>query len=222
MTTCTRSGERGNIIFYIFLGVALFGALSFAVSQSGRESGSSAASEQNRLRATEIIDYSDTVTKGVGMLRLRGTALSALRFGSAGTSENDVFAADGAAINYRRPSSDAVTTTGENYQFLTGNAVEGVGTTCATAACTEILMVLGNVKAGVCTTINQLGTINAPSFAPPADTAIDLTHPYSGVLNYTETIGDESLSAPLKAQLFGCFLNDSDNANYFYRVLWSQ
>ena len=223
MTTFPRRGEHGNVVFYIFLAVALFGALSFAVSQSGRESGDSAVLEQNRLRATEIIDYTDTVAKAVGMIRLRGTRLTALRFSSNGTTENDVFSPDGGAVNYHRASGDAITTTTpEDFQFVTGNAVENIGSTCTMDTCTELLMVLGQVKPGVCTAINKLGGINPPDFVPPQDTSIDLTHPFTGTLNYTAKLGDEASSASLSGQMFGCFLNGDDSANYYYRVLWVQ
>jgi hypothetical protein len=81
--------ESGNIFFYIFLGVALFGALTLAVSQGGRVSSSNLTREQMQLRATEIIDYSDTISKAVGTLRLRGVTLANLRFATPALSVTD-------------------------------------------------------------------------------------------------------------------------------------
>lgn len=222
MNPTHRNSERGNVIFYVFLAVALFGALSFAVSQSGRDSGDSAVLQQNRLRATDIIDYGDTVAKGVGMLRLRGTTLSTIKFSSTGTTENDVFSVDGGGINYRNPSSDVTTTGTESYQILTGNAVLGVGTTCTTGSCVELLLVLGKVKLPVCTAINQLGGINPPDYTPPVDSSIDLSHPFTGTMTYSATIGDEASSLSLNTQMYGCLQNDVDKAYYYYRVLWQQ
>jgi hypothetical protein len=222
MNRSHRHAESGNVIFYIFLAVALFGALSFAVSQSGRDSGDSAVLQQNRLRATEIIDYGDTVARGVGMIRLRGTTLATLSFSSAGTTENDVFGIDGGGINYRVPSSEVTTTGTENYQILTGNAVQGVGTTCTAPSCAELLLVLGKVKPAICTAIDQLAGINPPDFTPPVDSAIDLAHPYTGTMAYGAKIGDEPSSIALNAQMYGCLQNDTDHAYYYYRVLWQQ
>ncbi|MDB5491566.1 MAG: hypothetical protein JWO78_1415 [Micavibrio sp.] len=215
-----RQAERGNVMFYIFLAVALFGALSFAVSQSSRNTGDSGIQQQNRLRATEIIDYGDTVAKGVGMLRLRGVSLATLSFSSTGTTEKDVFAIDGGGVNLRRPSSDVTTTGTETYQILTGNAVNGVGTTCTLDSCTEILLVLAQVKLPVCTAINQLAGINPPDYAPPYDADFDVTHPYTGTLNYTKTLS----AAPLTGQMYGCFtVSTADPKNYYYyRVLVQQ
>lgn len=222
MDRTQRNAQSGNVMFYIFLAVVLFGALSFAVSQSGRNSGDSAAVQQNRLRATELIDYGDTVARGVGMLRLRGTSLANLKFSSTGTTENDVFALDGGGVNYRAPSSDMTATGTESYQILTGNAVNGVGTTCAAAGCTDLLLVLGKITLPVCTTVNQLAGVNPPDFSPPEDSALDLTHPFTGTMAYGAIIGDEAPSRALSTQMYACFKNVADGFYYYYRVLWQQ
>lgn len=230
-----RHSERGNVLFYIFLAVALFGALSFAVSQSGRESGQTAATEKDRLRATEIIDYGDSVAKSVGILRLRGTTLATLRFSDPALSAvnygapnpanatNEVFNIEGGGINYRPAGSDTVTTsTAEDYQFLSGNAVKGIGATCAAATCSDLMIVLANVKTTICLEINTLAGIPNPSGAPPIDSQLDTTHFFQGAMTYSQTIGDEATSIGLAGQLYGCFLNNNDLKNYFYRVLWLQ
>lgn len=230
----TPDTQRGNVFFYIFLAIALFGALGFAVSQGGRGSVQGATSEQNRLRATEIIDYADTVSKAVGILRLRGTTLATLRFsndtlaaGDYGAPDpanalNEVFNGEGGGVIYRPGSADAISVAAEDYKFLSGNAVKGVGTTCTTATCSDIIMVLGHVKQEVCMTINALGGVDNPSGTPPEDSALDLTDTFKGTMAYAQTIGDEAGSAALDKKLYGCFKNSADGALYFYRVLWWQ
>ncbi len=221
-------------MFYIFLAVALFGGLSYAVSQSGRGSAKTATDEQAKMRATEIVDYSDTVAKAVQSLRLRGTTLATLRFSHADLSStdygapdpanalNEVFNSEGGGVVYHSAAPEAITAAAEDYKFIGSNAVKDVGTTCTTAACSDLLLMIGNIRTVICVAINNFVDVGNPGGAPPVDSAIDLAGTFKGTMGYVNTIGDESSSAALKGKSTGCFKNTADGANYFYRVLWAQ
>ena len=229
-----RSSESGNVFFYIFLGVALFGALTYAVSQSGRGSVENVTREQSRLRATEMIDFSDSVSKAVGTLRLRGVTLAQLRFAHADLSNSDygdpaltdpafmVFNAAGGGIIYNNPAPDAVMSAGQQWQFLTQNQVQGFGTTCLTEACSDLVMAVADLRTEICLMINKLSGIANPDVLP-SDSDFETAGKFNGSITGTpEILGDESSSAVLAGKPFGCFKNEDDGRNYFYRVLWVQ
>lgn len=229
-----RSSESGNVFFYIFLGVALFGALTYAVSQSGRGSVDSLTREQSRLHATEIIDFSDAVSKAVGMMRLRGVTLSQLRFAHANLPIPDygdpdtidaaslVFNADGGGVVYTPPARETLTTPGQPWMFLTRNQIDGMGTTCPAWNCTEVVMAAANMRDDVCVAINTLAGINNSSTIPVHSQFIT-SDKFKGVINGTPVIiGDEAGSAVLSGQSYGCLKSNANGINYFYRVLWQQ
>jgi len=234
MTRHPRAQERGNVFFYIFLGIALFGALSFAVSQGGQGSIKGLADEQSRLRATEIIDYTDSVGKAVGIMRLRGVKLTELSFANTGdvaygtpgtTPEHEVFNAEGGGMILRPISTDALdnSASGTKYYTYTGNnAVSGVGTTCTASTCADLMILALNLKKSVCITINEMISIDNPSGSPPVDDDFDDTTAFTGTMGYSETIGDETSSAPVYGHTSGCVFNNDTGEYDYYKVLWTQ
>lgn len=226
-----RSNESGNVFFYLFLCVALLGALSYAVSQGGRSSVTALTEERQRLLATDIIAYSDTVVKAVGQLRLRGTAMTALSFANPFISsieygtynadpDNEIFNPAGGAVVYTDPPADATTTGTEEYLFLANNEVQGAGSTCGGAGCTDLLMVIANMRKDVCLRINTLLGVSNPSGAPPTDTDIDEATKFKPAANpfgYADTIGDED--SALDNQREACFEETGDSEFVYYKVL---
>lgn len=225
-----RDNERGNLFFYLFLVVILFGALTFAIAQSGRGSATAVTDEQTRLNATEIIDFSETVAKATGLLRLRGTTLAQLRFATAelpaadynpapvADSVNKVFDPEGGGAIYRHPPSGALKTAGVEYAFLGGLEFAGIGTTCGTGACTDLAMVLPGITKSTCDSINRLASVDTTETTP----ILDLSSKFSGTMSYASTISGAALSG----KAFGCFMYDdaldANDVYYFYRVLWTQ
>ena len=103
-----RKTEQGNVFFYILIAVALFAALSYAVSRNNTGSTDIFTDEQAKLAAQEIIEYGNTVANAVQKLRLRGCSDTEISFENDiidgyenGTNTScQVFHVDGGDINW--------------------------------------------------------------------------------------------------------------------------
>lgn len=225
-----RYSESGNVLFYIFLAVVLFGGLSFAVSQSGRGSLSQITQDRTRLAATEIIDYSDSLSKAVGMMRLRGTTLTKLRFSHAslpsasydapGTQppEHEVFNSEGGAMIYRRPPAGALGNAATDYAFLAANAVQDIGTTCANASCADLIVAIPGLTAEACDMVNRIGGNTKKGDPVPVNADFNIADKFKGSMAIPTAIN----AAALTGRLYGCLFSTADSTYYFYRVLWLQ
>ena len=224
-----RQGESGNLFFYIFLAVALLGALTFAVSRGGRSGVEGLAEDRERLVATEILSYADSIKKTVSQLRLRGSKFSDLRFahadldagyGAPGASAaHEIFHRSGGAAIYQAASTEA-TDSPQDWVFTAANEADLAGSTCGAAACSDLLLLLPDVKRGICLQINDLlGIPPDASGDPPKDTAVDAATLFAGSESYAETIGDEPDSAALSGRQAGCFLETASGNYFFYQVL---
>lgn len=77
-----NKSENGNVLFLILIAVALFAALSYAVTQSSR-GGGSAANEQADLSASRLMNYSAMVKTAIMRLKLReSTTIGNIYFNS--------------------------------------------------------------------------------------------------------------------------------------------
>ena len=110
---------KGNALFLILIAVALFAALSYAITNSGR-GGSGIDKETASLQASEILQYASEVKTAVMRLRLiNGCSETNISFESAATGsllENTadpasderchIFSADGGGVSYKSISED--------------------------------------------------------------------------------------------------------------------
>lgn len=223
--------ESGNILFYILVGVMLLAALSFAVTQGGRDNTKNLNQDKQRLLATEIIDYADTVKKAVDTVRLRSVPLMSLSFADAGlpaaygtpgtNPPDEIFNTAGGAVVYKDVAADALEgVASQSYVFTAKNEIKDIGSTCAADACTELLVMLPALKKDICIAINSILGVDNPGGTPPADSASDAT-PFAGSATavYADTIGDEAGSAALAGKTAGCFLDSGSSQYTFYQVL---
>lgn len=229
-----RKAESGNVLFYILIAVALLGALSFAVVQSGGGGAQSISDDRARLIATEIIEYSNVMSSAVSQLTLRGVGIDELCFDdtnwggsnynySPGCDDNfnKIYHISGAGVNWVQAPSEAMdgSASPDNLWHIYGdNEVQGLGTTCGAAGCSDLILLVDELSKQVCQQLNGLLDVTNPSDDPPTDTDIGETR-YVGVFGYAQTIGDEAGGTELVGRSSGCFYNTNDDKYVFYKVL---
>ena len=228
-----RTSESGNVLFYILIAVALLAALSYAVSQSSRGGANQIGEERARILATEIIDYSNILSKAVTQLKLRGVDLDELCFDSplwghtdynyAGCNDdsNKIFHINGAGVTLKQPEAESQeNTVGEkNWRFTGANEINEIGTTCAADSCADLIMRANFIKEEVCIQINNILGVGTKNANPPIDTDISGTE-FTGNFSYGRTVADEAGGAAASGQKAACMYQTGDNPKYFfYKVL---
>ena len=147
----SKNSSSGNALFLILIAVALFAALSYAVTQSGR-GGGSIDREQASINAAIIMQYAGTVERAIQRMKLlNGTqdedfsfdtpewGFTGYQHGVAQPDENKVFSDNGGGVTWRD-----FTALGGVLKYSANNAILGVGS-CDTntgAACKELLMMI--------------------------------------------------------------------------------
>ncbi len=225
--------QSGSALFYIFICIALFAALSMAVARMMQGGDAVGRGDTKKLGGTEMLQYADAVRNAVRAMQISGTGEDSVCFDAPGWGTgtyvfdacsdvaNQVFDAEGGAVVWENPGNTL--NDGSPWLFTGANGVDGVGTSCAGAGCADLKMVLPHVKMDVCLAVNgQLGITN-PGGVPPDDNGYDPT-PFTGAYASTGTgdIGDEAGSAGLRGKMAGCFKSNglpTSGDYYFYRVL---
>lgn len=106
--------ERGNALFLILIAVALFAALSYAVTQSGRGSGT-IDKETAMIMAAQITQEAAAIHNAVTRMILTGTPRADIEFMPVSfwslctTGENCVFAPEGGGAKLPTPPAGAFT-----------------------------------------------------------------------------------------------------------------
>lgn len=234
----TRHAERGNVLFYILIAIVLLAALSFAVANSMRGNVTQLSSEQARLVATEMIEYANIISSAVAQLRLRGVPETSLCFNSpsqpagvdynhagCGDSFNMLYHPDGAGVIWARPPEAAMDTSASPdylWHFYGDNEIENVGTTCAGASCSDLLLVTDELSKEVCVQLNAMLGVGVEGDDPPTDGGLDATL-FQSAFGYGNTIGDEAGGTELAGRNAACYQKTGAGARYvFFKVLLSR
>lgn len=132
-TTHARRSERGNALFLILIAVALFAALSYAVTQSGRGSGS-VSREQSLIAASQITQFPAGIRTAVTRMVITGVSANDVSF-IAGDDDEDfgVFSATGGGASRQDPPANIGTATDWRFKAIPTKAtggyfITGVGT----------------------------------------------------------------------------------------------
>jgi len=233
--------ESGNVLFLILIAVALFAALSYAVTQSSRSGGNESTGEKSIISGAQVTQYPAGVrTSIVRMLIDNNTAIEHLEFNSPSDFANltqisnkyvyGVFHPDGGGATYQNAPADIMDsgTVGVWY-FNAEFHVPLIGTSNASVESNELTAFLPGVKSIVCVKVDdQLGipsspipvvAINAANFrvTQGAGTGYQ-AYPTSYTAGNTITTGGSPDA--LSGQPFGCFAtNDATPVYIYYHVL---
>lgn len=234
--------ESGNVLFLILIAVALFAALSYAVTQSSRSGGGDVGGEKSLVSSSEITQYPAGVrTSIMRMIVSNGISPDQLMFnaptdfdGTVITTGNQgyaVFHPSGGGGTYQSapPAVMANPAAGQGaWHFNANFQVKNIGTTSATTDTSgnDVIAFLRGVSKGICQKIDdQLGIGTIPVIAS-ALTASDLDDDQVASANgattstFPSAAGAVITHANLDGQPFACFENGTSSGSYvYYHVL---
>ncbi len=241
-----KISESGNAIFYIFIAVAMLGALSFAVTQSSRSSLQSLTEDRARLFSSEIADYGNVLATATMQLRSRNIRDTQISFENnfvsgynhapVQPSANKIFSVDGGGVLYKEPPLEWLDTTQSgqpNYRdwIFSGTAnVFGVGTTASgQVSTTELAAFLPYIRQEICLEINDRLGVPNPGGNPPQDiqdaeswNAIPANTKFTGAYEVGFWLGDDATGHELQSKRAGCFEGNGTppaGTYAFYQVL---
>lgn len=227
----SRSSERGNVLFLILIAVALFAALSYAVTQSTRSGGGDASRETTLVNSSTITQYPASIkTAIVRMLVSNGTSVDAIIFDApsqftanlttAALQAADVFHPSGGGAAYTlAPSSVMASAAPGTWFFNAANQIYNIGQNGAPG--NDVIAFLPGVSLSICQRIHtQLGL--STDFANHAtETGILFTATQEKDFDNAAipvvagpSIGDVATSDALAGQPQGCFLQGTTYVYY--------
>jgi hypothetical protein len=238
-----KAGESGNVLFLILIAVALFAALSYAVTQSTRSGAGDTASETALISSAQLTQYPAGIRTSVVRMIIGGVAVEELLFNTP-SDFNDhfftshaqaeanrrrlVFHPNGGNATYQRPPRDVVTDPATMWYFNATAQIQNIGMTGSGTdnSGNDVVAWLPNVTQGVCKRLNEevgiTGTIPTGQLAR-ADIAINMKEPMdtnAWRTNSAGTVlhGGNAVSGALVGQPFGCF-QDAGGIYIYYHVL---
>ena len=234
-----QKAQQGNVLFLILIAVALFAALSYAVTQSSR-GGSDASKETDLINSAQITQYPTQVRTAVLRMMIQGVSSTQLLFNKpahlddiSDTPTYGVFHPSGGEAVYQDAPAvfmdpDGPNATGE--WFFNGNfSIGDIGTSD-----TEVIAFLPGITEAVCNKLNSelevASTASAETTASDvigdsssADNIINITRGTEGAEatsdSYNYDADDDAVSFPAEwdGYAFGCIENATDGFfTYFY------
>lgn len=211
--------QNGNVLFLILIAVALFAALSYAVTQSSRSGGDGISKDKARLAAGQIVQYGGAVEQAISRMRLINrcgeTDISFHIAGNADFTNYEhtpasetrckVFHPDGGAMQPLIPDAEWLDPAhgsdayyGHVYYASTKLGASGGGQAGTTAL--DLVMLLPYIREEICTAINA--KLDAPMFSE--DNAISPNPWFAG--DYTQAGGADINNPAVSGRLYaGCF-----------------
>lgn len=183
--------SNGNALFLILIAVALFAALSYAVTNSGR-GGGGIDRETAALHAAEIMNYTAMLSQTVQRMKLiNGTPDNELDFDSSqrlrkngaayphnntvcATTDCEIFSPDGGGMTYQdfsRISAEAVPAYQDTWEGLGHWTVNIINFEGQGSALPDLAFRLSNMDPEICAEINrQMGVEPNPTITTTGET----------------------------------------------------
>jgi hypothetical protein len=233
-TELDRSGERGNVLFLILIAVALFAALSYAVTQSTRSGSGDASGETNLINSAQLAQYPAGVRTSVVRMVIGGIGVDQIgfdapaNFSAVSDLTYNVFHPTGGGAVFQMAPKDVLNSASPNnsggrWIFSSGYQISGVGSTTDGDdgnVGNDIIAFLPGVAMNVCKKLNdELGIVATGGQADniPASTigavpvmTENMVLPNNAGANGTIGIPageptNKIIAGDLTGQPFGCF-----------------
>jgi hypothetical protein len=226
-----RRGESGNVLFLILIAVALFAALSYAVTQSTRSGGGDASGETNLINSAQLTQYPASVRTAIVRMIINGTGVEELEFNSpsnfsacTGTGEDCVFHPSGGGATYVNAPADVMATAGQGTWHYNGEfEMVNIGTSVASdEAGNEIMAFLPGISQAVCNQVNDRNSLaNRPvitaNISAEYTTDMDDTYTMPSDETVLGTGGEAGTNiADFDGHPFGCFENPAGTFVYYH------
>lgn len=174
--------QRGNVLFLILIAVALFAALTYAVTQTARTNTADSGREKQDMLAAEILDYAAMIDASIQRLRLsKGCSITDISFFMPGNPDlvgydhtpSDrpdcrVFSPTAGGVSYQKPPIGA--NDGSLWLFSGTNQVLAVGSDMQGpfgVDSNDLIAFLPYITPELCSAINS--KLGLPT-NPPVDT----------------------------------------------------
>ncbi len=229
--------QKGNVLWFILITIALFGALAAVLSRNSSSVNQTGNVEKARITAAALLRNAKSIENAVQRMILNGISESDLDFVAISPShdnvncssaECEVFNVAGGGIAYKSPAKiigDA--SYSGNWIVSTQNLVYQQGCDALNSGCSELLLLAADIPKSVCLQVNAIQKITNPSGdAPQQQEILDgetFTGTYSSTINSRLIGGTDAVNeAPqLNGKSAGCLFEfgSGQNKYYFYQVL---
>ena len=193
--TNTHQRERGNVLFLILIAVALFAALSYAVTQSTRSGAGSTERETSLLNSASLTQYPTALRTAVVRMILNGADIDDIGFDAPSgfgsqSAQFLVFHPDGGGAVYQQASPDAMSSNAAANWAYNGNfEIPEVGQ--AGAGGNELTAFLVGVTQPICKKVNEeLGNV------------VSGTPTYPGIPDFNATTDADLTDSHIVAETF--------------------
>ena len=224
--------QSGNAFFLILIAVALFAALSYALSQSGRTSGGNASQDTNRVNASQLTQYPVSLKTAIMRMTTQGAIgvedvifNSPSDFGALTDPEKAVavfYPTGGGAPYAKAPAEIMANGAAGTWKFNSENEVAGVGSDGATAGVdtesADVTAFLSGVTQAVCESMHtKLGLGAIPTIAAAVNITDEQNATTTGIAGHGT--GAVLTDAVLDRSPYGCFQKPASTYVYYHVLI---
>jgi hypothetical protein len=239
--------QKGNILFLILIAVALFAALSYAITGSSRNNASAIGKDKAKIAVSQMLQYASQLEQALNRLTLiNGCTETQFSFESAPFDNSDlqnrntgapsdfrchIFHPLGGGVSELTPPEGVLnlsqSTQADFGEYIyTGNtSVRNVGTDCLASECNEIVLFLPHVNPEACAEINKTNdvTVDGSAVADDGFVGVNPFRTSTGLYRYDANYDIyDSANEFLVGKRSGCISsnhNPGGAGTHFYYVL---
>ncbi|MCB1538437.1 MAG: hypothetical protein H6865_04535 [Rhodospirillales bacterium] len=231
--------QSGNVLFLILIAVALFAALSYAVTQSSR-SGSDASKETNVINTASLTQYPNSVRTAVLRLIISGIDPLDIYFNRpdefsgvgntffVGKESRGVFHPQGGGAAYQQiPANLTSGGTPIDWKFNADFEIPLLGLSQTGSGSGNELIAFGDgITQSICARVNK--ELHSDETIPVINTALTISNNRTATTaaptnptTETAVLTSDTPASPnwFSNKAFGCFQNGSSGSYVFYYVM---